>query len=1182
VSNDTYQNLLYENDGDGTFSRGPSREWLVRRRGGWFRRSASVAAVLLLAACGGDAPPVDSAEVVRVRTQGLIALQQDRLDDAQNRFEALVAMMPREATGYAYLGLVALRRGELALAEERIREGLERNDQDPGVYLMLAAVLAERGDEGAARAVLREALALDSTHLESLWALAELDRGATGGTELERRVESLARLVETAPANLAALFAWARSLVGADRADQAAGALEGLRQQLPSFPAPIADAFDEALVLLQGGNAAGAASPLDEFGAFFVASGAYQAGYAELRGPAREMVGMLDLTFSHGFSLVVQEEEAVLAALDFVDGSAIAGLEEHPLREAPAAIALADVDGDGDTDLVTGAADGSGGALHRVDLGLFVDASASSGLGSAPPTEAIAPADFDNDGFVDLAFTGSQGTRLFRNSGVGVFADVTDAAGLVAGGAGTAALWADLDHDGDLDLVDGGDLGMRVHRNDGDGSFTEVSTTWGLSAPAGVGSFAFGDIDDDGDLDLLVTGRDGRILLFDNLREGSFAEVAAARGLGEVSGVNAMAVADFDADGALDLLLGSDSGTRLRPNRGDGSFGAAAWTGAPAEVLEVLDFDNDGRMDALLLGAGAAVLVRNEGGFEFADFSDKLPSGARRLAAAQALDYNEDGDVDLVVARQAGGFTLLRNDGGNANHYLRIELEGLAAGSGRNNRDGIGARIEVTAGDLYQVHVVTRPTMIVGLGSHRKADVIRIEWTNGVPQDIYFPGTDQDLEEQLLKGSCPMLFTWNGERFEFQKDVMWKSALGMPMGIQGNQGTRSYGPAPASREYVRIPGDQLVARGGRYELRITEELWETIYIDEVELLAIDHPADSDVFVDERFVPSNLPVDFEPIVVHDARPPLAAVDGRGNDVLGALLERDHVYVTGVLPGRFQGVAEPHEIVMDLGEAAARADQVRLFLTGWVFPADASLNVAMAQSDAYRMQSPVLEVPDGRGGWSRVLDDVSFPSGKDKTIVLDLTGRLRPDDPRVRVRTNMVVYWDWAFVSMGPAEGELAVRTLEPIDAELVYRGFSPTFRKGGRYGPHWFGYDSVTTGSRWRDLIGSYTRYGDVQPLLTEADDMYVIMNAGDEVRISFDEAELPTLPRGWTRDFVIYTVGWVKDGDLNTATGKTVGPLPFHGMTRYPYGDDESYPADPSHDRYLAEYNTRRVGPDRR
>jgi hypothetical protein len=378
---------------------------------------------------------------------------------------------------------------------------------------------------------------------------------------------------------------------------------------------------------------------------------------------------------------------------------------------------------------------------------------------------------------------------------------------------------------------------------------------------------------------------------------------------------------------------------------------------------------------------------------------------------------------------------------------------------------------------------------------------------------------------------------------------------------------------------VRIPGEQLVARDGRYEIRITEELWETIYMDEIELLTVDHPAASDVFVDERFVPSHVPVELDLQTVLEPRPPVSAVDGSGRDVLGALLERDHVYVSGIVPGPFQGTAEPHEVVLDLGPAASEADQVRLFLTGWVFPADASLNVALAQSGALAMSSPVLDVPDGRGGWTTVLDDVSFPSGKDKTIILDLTGRLRGDDARIRIRTDMVVYWDWVFFDTGPSPDEVTVQRLKPVEAELAYHGFSRPFRRGGRYGPHWFDYDSVTSEPRWRDLLGLYTRYGDVRPLLTESDDMYVIMNAGDEVRISFDATEAPAVQEGWTRDFVLYSVGWVKDGDLNTAAGKTVDPLPFHRMTRYPYGDDESYPDDPAHVRYLREYNTRPVGP---
>ena len=153
----------------------------------------------------------------------------------------------------------------------------------------------------------------------------------------------------------------------------------------------------------------------------------------------------------------------------------------------------------------------------------------------------------------------------------------------------------------------------------------------------------------------------------------------------------------------------------------------------------------------------------------------------------------------------------------------------------------------------------------------------------------------------------------------------------------------------------------------------------------------------------------------------------------------------------------------------------------------------------------------------------------------------------------------------------------LQKLKPSAADLHYRGFSRAYRKGGRYGPHWFDYNQVTTGQKWRDLVGNYTRYGDVLPLLMEADDKYIIKNAGDETTIKFSTDGLNKLPDGWKRDFLIHSVGWVKDGDLNTATGNTVLPLPFHGMTCYPYGEDESYPSDTGHREYLREYNTRKV-----
>jgi hypothetical protein len=173
--------------------------------------------------------------------------------------------------------------------------------------------------------------------------------------------------------------------------------------------------------------------------------------------------------------------------------------------------------------------------------------------------------------------------------------------------------------------------------------------------------------------------------------------------------------------------------------------------------------------------------------------------------------------------------------------------------------------------------------------------------------------------------------------------------------------------------------------------------------------------------------------------------------------------------------------------------------------------------------------------------------------------------------------MQLHWDQIFFAQGDPEAEVHAHELEPSAADLHFRGFSRLYRKGGRYGPHWFDYSEVSTAPKWRDLTGSYTRFGDVLPLLLEADDMYEIKNAGDETTIEFDASSLPALKDGWTRDFLIHSVGWVKDGDLNTAHGQEVGPLPFHGMSAYPYGPEESYPSDEAHLQYLKKYNTREV-----
>ena len=172
--------------------------------------------------------------------------------------------------------------------------------------------------------------------------------------------------------------------------------------------------------------------------------------------------------------------------------------------------------------------------------------------------------------------------------------------------------------------------------------------------------------------------------------------------------------------------------------------------------------------------------------------------------------------------------------------------------------------------------------------------------------------------------------------------------------------------------------------------------------------------------------------------------------------------------------------------------------------------------------------------------------------------------------------MQIYWDHIFIATDVTNKDLTVVSLQPVYADLHYRGFSTISRKDFS-SPHIPDYYDLTTGQKWRDLTGAYTRYGDVLPLLMESDSKYVIMNAGDEISLEFIATNLPELPENWSRDYLFYNDGWLKDGDLNTAHGQTAKPLPFHGMSSYPYGADDAYPTDPDYIEYMNKYNTRIV-----
>jgi hypothetical protein len=748
-----------------------------------------------------------------------------------------------------------------------------------------------------------------------------------------------------------------------------------------------------------------------------------------------------------------------------------------------------------------------------------------------------------------------------------------------------------MDHDGDLDLYETRKTSNLMFRNNGDGTFEEQAEKMGMScANLNSGQAAFGDFDDDGDIDLFVANQNGSNALYSNQRQGSFKDITAECGLESSGGSCAAAVGDYNNDGFLDLFITSvnGSGQQLFRNKGNGTFEPekrsaemfSSIKSVKAWDVKFFDFDNDGFQDLIIAGESeekdgrGLFLYHNDGKGNYEDVSRLLPEEPKSGRQIALFDYNDDGDLDLVIAGLNGGIYLLRNDGGNINHYVKMKLIGLRAGSAKNNHFGIGAKVEMRAGDLYQSMVVTDPNVHFGLGNRSKAETIRITWTNGVPQNVFSPGTDQALiEAQTLKGSCPFLFTWDGSEYVFVKDVMWRSALGMPLGIMG--GNTAYAFPDASDDYIKVPGDLLKPKDGMYDIQLTSELWETMFFDRVQLVAVDHPDSIDIFVPEQFSPPPFPGN-QLFQVREKHLPISATDSKGNNVLPFISEKDNNYLADFKPDKYQGVTEMHELILDPGETG-RSGNLLLFLNGWIFPTDASINVALSQSSDLKVVRPFVQVINKKGEWETVIENLGFPMGKDKTVITNLSSRFLTADHRIRISTNMEIYWDYIFFSDNTKNIPVTSSVLNPVSADLHYRGFSHGFRKGGRYGPHWFDYSDVDKNTKWRDLSGNYTRYGDVLPLLAESDNKYIISNAGDETSVSFDAKGLPELKKGWKRDFLIHTIGWVKDGDINTALGNTVSPLPFHGMKSYPPSETDSYPKDPELQKYNKEYNTRVV-----
>lgn len=1108
-------------------------------------RYLSIALVLacLSGACDTHVPEPGSEAYRQAVTDfytGLAALDVGAHDRAAAALSRLTANVPGEPAGWANLALLqfSLGRDEEAIRSMERAQGLARENAE--LAFLMGTFESRRGRADEAVFHLRRALSLaGSEHFKAGYALArELERkGDTAGA-----VTVVEGLLGESPENQALLLERIRLAAKAQDAEGLRVSVSRIAQRTVGWP----EAAREQLQALE--NAETDFRLAARHAAFLhnalLRTPVFRRDMSRVRLPAQaageplrrfvKMPGPSADPAPADTSLTFVSEK-----LDSSAGGTTLGI-----AWADTPVALMAVNG----------------SVRWLDAsGRTTPTPASGGVGK----RGLLSVDWNNDFEMDLVVAGGGGVRLYSRGESGTLQDVTDSAGLDAGvtAAAYTGVWpADIEMDGDLDLVLGGPKACLVLRNNGNGTFAVVRPFEGVP---GIRAFEWTDLDGDGVPDAALLDNQGRLVAFLNERSGSFER--SYEGPNEAV---ALASGDVDGDGSLDLLILNRRGGISSISRDNGRWKVRELVDTrvfevPARLF-LADLDNSGQLD--LVASGEAECVYWLGDAENSWRRNSLPNGVRVF---EVSDMTGDGRLDLLGLSRDGAPQLLVNRGSRNFHWQIVRPRVRAVrGDGRINSYALGGEVLLRSGLLAQRRTIRAPVVHFGLGEYDLADVVRVQWPNGTVQAEFDLEADQTiLAQQRLKGSCPWVFAFNGDEMAFIKDFLWRSPLGMRINAQVTAGVSQ------TEDWILIRGDELASRDGFYDIRITSELWETQFVDWVELMVVDHPPDVAVFVDERFamqqpdlkvIPTGTPVALN-----------AARDESGRDVAAMVSARDARYLDTFEVGRYQGVAADHWVEVDLPQAAKNGGGW-LIGYGWIYPTDSSINVAMGHGADVRPRGLHLDALRSDGTWETVKPDLGFPAGKFKTIAIDLAG---VKSSRLRLRTNLEIYWDWLAWAERADGAQLQTHRVRSRTAALRGRGFSEISHPDRRSPDVPLYSAPANTAPRWWDLRGYHTRFGDVRALLAVVDDRYVIMNAGDELVLSFPDPGPP--PDGWVRDFVLMGDGWVKDGDYNTAFSGTVLPLPSHAWSSYetPPGRLEDDPVYRRNPMDWQEYHTRYVTP---
>jgi Flp pilus assembly protein TadD len=1142
-------------------------------------------------------------EIIRENNFGVALMNRQQFEQALGKFQRACILDPQTDIGCLNTGIALLNMQRFDEARQILEKSAERNPRDPHVWFNLGLLEKATGNADAAIADFQKAAALDPYDADTKYFIGLV---YSQQQQYDKAIAAFQRALALNPFQVSAEFGLAQALQRTDKTAQA-------KEHFDRFQHMTSQKLGKPVSFIYG-----------EQGKYSL---------AEIMQPAPEPVPpatpvhFVNVTLSSNLPAFAARVPAPPLAANLEGApagtrrssqkiSATKAATDNPVdslaRFLGSGACIIDYNGDGKPDIFLVDANGRGNsALYKnIGNGRFVDVTREAKLEIHGQGMGCAIGDYDNDGKPDLAVTINGGVMLFHNEGNGTFKDVTEAAGLKTDPQpdvlALGATFIDYDHDGDLDLYvtrfnafplenlaqpfafpnDAAPPGNILWRNNGNGTFTDWTSQAGL-AGSGPSVGAIGsDINNDRAIDFVVSGWQKSPVVYFNPREGAFrAETPWASDMpAPTAGVVAL---DFDKDGWMDLAFThwGAPGVSLWRNVEGKSFERVtlpdldfmrAWGVAP------IDYDNDGWMDLVAVGEsfngdGHIVLLRNEGQAGFRDVTaatglDKVILHNPR--AVIAFDFDGDGATDLLITQNNAPPVLLKNEGGNRYNWIRIGFKGE-----NDNKSGIGTKVELYAGALRQKWEVAGasgylgqgPTSIVaGLGTERGADVIRLLWPTGVLQDeMEVPAYKDEVVTEIDRrgSSCPIVFVWNGNKFEFLADMIGP-------GIVGHWTGPNQRNIPDPDEYLKVTGSLVQPQEGRIHFRMLEPMEELDYLDQTRLLAVDHPVDVEVYPNERFASEPPFPQFKVIASREAHLPAGAWDDHSRDLLPLLREADHKYVTNFPLAPYAGFAAMHWIELDLGEWDS-SRPLRLLMDGFTDYFSASSMYAAWQA-AITPVPPYVEALDDSGKWVRVIDDMGFPAGLQRTMVANLTGKLAPGTRSIRIVTNLRIYWDRIRVDNSPEDVPFTVTEAPLAGAKLQFRGY-PRVVEGNPKNDLGYVYEDVSATGPYSRQVGNYTRYGDVTDLLRKTDDKFVIFGSGDEVAVDFDSTHLPDIPDGWTRDYFFYADGFAKDMDFYAAHGDTVAPLPFHTPVPYPYPNGVAYPEDPQHLRYMLDYNTRGV-----